>query len=318
MIETIGCFSNNECVALSHHQQIMHNKQPSLNLSKENSLAEAVPLTRLLSSYSAEWKELHLEFHRSPPFEVPEITCQQHILTIPTVNGMEVERKTAGKMHHLIFHPGDFCLSPQNLTLQTRWQDELEAIQLIIEPDLLAQVAHELIDPDQVELPCHVKVNDPLVYQLGFALKQSLETWGNDSKLYADSATTFLAVHLLKHYTIRKLKQPGHEGGLSPSQLKLVEDYVQNCLEKEICLDEIAYLLDLSRYYFCHLFKQSTGLSPYQYVIQCRIERAKQLLKQSGWSIGEVALACGFSHQSHLHRHFKRLTGITPKKFSNL
>ncbi|NEQ26680.1 MAG: helix-turn-helix transcriptional regulator [Microcoleus sp. SIO2G3] len=52
-------------------------------------------------------------------------------------------------------------------------------------------------------------------------------------------------------------------------------------------------------------------------MIQQRVERAKQLLRQRKMNLSEIALACGFTHQSHLNRHFKRLTGVTPKKFLN-
>jgi AraC-like DNA-binding protein len=109
--------------------------------------------------------------------------------------------------------------------------------------------------------------------------------------------------------------QNAHTKGLSSRQLRLTICYIQAHLDEEICLDAIASELGFSRYYFCRLFKQSTGFSPYQYVIRCRIELAKQLLKKGDESIAEIALACGFSHQSHLHRHFKRLTGFTPQKF---
>ncbi|NEQ26925.1 MAG: helix-turn-helix transcriptional regulator, partial [Microcoleus sp. SIO2G3] len=84
-------------------------------------------------------------------------------------------------------------------------------------------------------------------------------------------------------------------------------------LAQEISLNAIADYLGISRYYFCRQFKQSTGLSPHQYVIQQRVERAKQLLLQGKMSIANVAQVCGFTHQSHLNRHFKRLTGVTPK-----
>ncbi|WP_370589516.1 helix-turn-helix domain-containing protein [Tychonema sp. LEGE 07203] len=78
-------------------------------------------------------------------------------------------------------------------------------------------------------------------------------------------------------------------------------------------LEAIANHIDISSYHFCRLFKQSTGFSPHQYVIQQRVERAKQLLLQGKMSLAEIAIACGFSHQSHLNRHFKRITGVTPK-----
>lgn len=93
----------------------------------------------------------------------------------------------------------------------------------------------------------------------------------------------------------------------------MVTDYISDRLDRELSLNELAAIAQLSPYHFSRAFKQSTGISPHQYVIQCRVERAKQLLQQGKMSIGEIAIACGFSHQSHLNRHFKRLTGVTPK-----
>ncbi|MGH8000244.1 MAG: helix-turn-helix domain-containing protein, partial [Brasilonema sp.] len=68
-------------------------------------------------------------------------------------------------------------------------------------------------------------------------------------------------------------------------------------------------------YYFCQLFKQSLGITPYQYVLQLRVERAKQLLKNQKITICDVALACGFANQSHFTKHFRKLTGMTPKAY---
>jgi AraC family transcriptional regulator len=260
---------------------------------------------------------MYLEFHQLPPFETPESTCQQHLITIPTVNGIEVERRGEGKKQNLIFHPGDLCISPMGKTWQCQWDRELKAIQLSFEPNFINYVAPESIDPDRVELVCYPQTTDPLIYHLGIALKGELERNSSGSRLYAESAATFLAIHLLRHYTARKPKLKEHTDGLSQSQLRQTIDYIQEHLTENICLNEVADYLGLSRYYFCHLFKQSTGLSPYQYVIQCRVARAKQLLRRGDFSLAEIAVACGFTHQSHLHRHFKRLTGVTPKRFVN-
>ncbi len=288
-----------------------------LDLSKKDGFSEALPRISSISSYSANWQGIQLEFHQVPPFEFPEYTCQQHIITIPTISGLRVERTAEGKTHDLVFHPGNLCISAKDTSLRTRWEQDLEAIQLILEPDVLARAAYEMIDPDRIELSCHVKTHDPLVYNLGVALKQSLETFGSDSKLYADSAATFLAVHILQHYTTKQPKPKDALDGLSRLQLKRAIDYIHAYIAEDICLDSVASQLGLSRYYFCRLFKRSTGYSPYQYIIRCRVERAKELLKQGRLTLGEVAIACGFSHQSHLHRHFKRLTGVTPQRFVN-
>jgi AraC family transcriptional regulator len=107
------------------------------------------------------------------------------------------------------------------------------------------------------------------------------------------------------------------KGGLPQHKLKFVTDYINSHLERELSLNELAAIAQLSPYHFSRAFKQSTGISPHQYVIQQRVERASKLLVQGKMSIAEVAQACGFTHQSHLNRHFKRITGVTPKTLLN-
>ena len=81
-------------------------------------------------------------------------------------------------------------------------------------------------------------------------------------------------------------------------------------------LDEIASQLNISQYHFCDLFKQSMGIAPYKYVLQQRVERAKQLLKKEPEkAIVEIALECGFANQTHFHKHFRKHTGMTPKTY---
>jgi AraC family transcriptional regulator len=111
-------------------------------------------------------------------------------------------------------------------------------------------------------------------------------------------------------------KSVPHVGGLSPTQLKLVTNYINDRLEQELSLEELAAIAKLSPAHFCRSFKQSTGFTPHQYVIRQRVERAKLLLIERKIGIAQVAIACGFTHQSHLNRHFKRFTGVTPKIFS--
>ncbi|MDJ0596910.1 MAG: helix-turn-helix transcriptional regulator [Pleurocapsa sp. MO_226.B13] len=79
----------------------------------------------------------------------------------------------------------------------------------------------------------------------------------------------------------------------------------------------IATEVNMSRYHFCRLFSKSTGISPHQYLIKSRIERAKELLLQKHQSVADVALQVGFTSQSNFTRHFKRLVGATPRKFSS-
>ena len=114
--------------------------------------------------------------------------------------------------------------------------------------------------------------------------------------------------------SLRQLRNTSADA-LSPQQLRYTIDYIQANLHRALNLPIIASHLDLSYYYFCSLFKKSMGVSPWQYVIKHRIDRAKELLKEQKLSIAEIALACGFSHYSHLNKHFQKVTGTTPGNY---
>ncbi len=110
--------------------------------------------------------------------------------------------------------------------------------------------------------------------------------------------------------------------GLTRTQLQQVLDYIQTHLdsaeptlrERDLSLAELAETLNLSPTYFATAFKQAIDISPHQYVIQQRVERAKLMLKKTDLAIADIALQVGFSSQSHLTQQFKRLTGMTPKQ----
>jgi AraC family transcriptional regulator len=102
--------------------------------------------------------------------------------------------------------------------------------------------------------------------------------------------------------------------GLTHTRLQQVLDYIHTHLDRDLSLAELAEVINVSSTYFASLFKQTTGISPHQYVIKQRVERAKVMLKKTDFAIADIALQVGFSSQSHLNQQFKRITGMTPKQ----
>jgi AraC family transcriptional regulator len=184
-----------------------------------------------------------------------------------------------------------------------------------LEPTFLSHVAHESIDPDKVEVALTLNKPDPLIWQIVSALKTVLETNPEDSAFYAEAMATALAAHFLRYYSTRKQVLQTHEDGLPRYKLKQALDYINAHISENISLAEIATELGMSQYYFCRLFKQSTGITPHAYLIQQRVELSKQLLKQKEGTINDVAIACGFANPSHFARCFRQYTGISPKQF---
>lgn len=95
--------------------------------------------------------------------------------------------------------------------------------------------------------------------------------------------------------------------------LRRVTGYVEDNLARNPALTELSAVTCMNPFHFSRTFKASTGLSPHQYVIQRRVEKAKRLLVNTDLPLIEIAHLCGFSDQSHLAKHTKRLLGITPR-----
>jgi AraC family transcriptional regulator len=112
------------------------------------------------------------------------------------------------------------------------------------------------------------------------------------------------------------LTQPltSENSSFTRGQLREAIEYIHAHLNRDLSLTELASVINLSPTYFASLFKQAMGISPYQYVIQQRVDQAKMMLAKTDLAIADIALQVGFSSQSHLNQQFKRITGMTPKQ----
>jgi len=104
-------------------------------------------------------------------------------------------------------------------------------------------------------------------------------------------------------------------GTFSPQARAKVYRYIEDHLASDIGLDDLARLVDFSPQHFQRVFKKTFGASPYQFVLGLRIEHAKALIRHGKLSIAEVALACGFSDQSHFSTSFSGRVGISPSRY---
>ena len=104
-------------------------------------------------------------------------------------------------------------------------------------------------------------------------------------------------------------------GGLPPRALRRVREYIEAHLEQTISIEALAGIVGLSKYHFARAFKQSEGLTPHDYLLQCRVRRAQELLANTDLPLSEIALASGFSDQSHCARRFRERVGVTPSSY---
>jgi AraC family transcriptional regulator len=230
----------------------------------------------------------------------------------------ELELLYEGVKRHVPPPAGSISLLPAGSPALWRWSGRKDTLNVYLEPGLVERVAAEAFDlnPARLTVPPLDSLDLPHLRAAMAAVDAELSAGGVGGPLAAESLANVLAVQLIRHVVAPRRPQRRRDGALPRGKLRAVVEYIQEHLDASPSLEQMAAVARLSAYHFARQFKAGTGLPPHQYVILRRVERAKQLLQAgTDLSLAEVAACAGFSDQSQLSHHFKRLLGVTPGQF---
>jgi AraC family transcriptional regulator len=269
-----------------------------------------------LHSSEQRWDGIDAQVYQiRPPREPMLVHTHCDMLILHLKSPVDLQKWIDGRMERGISYPGAICLEPKGQSSSYFWQGTPAVVlHLYLAPFLVEQVAAEMgrSDPRHVEFVKQFNIHDPLIEQIGLSLVGELESGGVAGRVYAESLAHALVLHLLRLCSTASLVAVSSQRNLAQRQIAIVQDYIYDRLNQDIPLKELAASIGMSVSYFCRLFKQSTGLTSHQYVIACRVERARSLLPKQELTIAQVAHAVGFADQSHLTHHFTHLLGIPP------
>jgi len=159
---------------------------------------------------------------------------------------------------------------------------------------------------------------DPVMYGLAQALAAAMEQIGDGTALFADYVALAFHDHIIHAYGGIPVDDRKMRGGLAPWQVRRTQDFMDANLDGDPSIAQLASECRLSSSHFARAFKQTMGMPPHRWLTKRRIERAKQLLQETGSQLADIALDCGFADQSHFVRVFSQSEGHSPGMWRRL
>jgi len=263
------------------------------------------------------WDKIRVCLYRLPPARIALPAGQTlRIVVQLSARSMRLERVMGGVTN--VAQPGldAINLNPANQPIDWQWDNFMEFVHLQVAPAFLAQMEEEYgVDAQQVMALERFNMHDAMLAQIGHELAEMLEKRHPVVEMaYLDSLATFLVLHLWNRHCrpAAAHQEPGKQHG--PDFHRIV-DFIRGNLEKDLRIEQIARMANLSSFYFIRLFKAAFGKTPHQYILDCRIGLAKDLLRGSFLPISEISQRCGFSTQSHFTSAFRQATGESPRAY---
>jgi AraC family transcriptional regulator len=268
----------------------------------------------LVSSQGLGWNGVHVERGRNDSFETNNVVIPEHYFVLLLSTDLQWEAKGGGRFKPVLTRQGEVMVNPAHTAMSTRVPAPSEFAILTVKPEKLLEALHGAQAPRPIGFEQRFQVDDPLLRQLMLTLLAEAERGGANGRLFVDSITTALALHYVRAYGVGAPPDRPSDGGLDARRLKRALEFLDARFAEDVSLDDLADAVAMSKYHLVRLFKLSTGLSPYQYLLKKRLEQGRRLLLVGDLPIAQVAAAVGFGDQSAFGGHFKKHFGVTPRE----
>ena len=266
----------------------------------------------------AEWSNLTVEYGRMEEAGEYDFTMPKNAISVAFAPHERVTWSVDGEAPRTTSLPaGSVFLYSEREFVWHRREKASEYVNLMLEPQLINQLADDNGITTSIDLEHKVIFSDPTILHVAQLLKSEAINGGLSGNLYVESLRNLLAIHLLRNYTGVKQKSSPEAGVLDTLKLQEIKDYIEENLAEELTIANLAGLVPMSEFHFARTFKSLVGEPPHRYILKRRIERAKILLQVTQYSAAEVAYQVGFSNPSHFTSQFRKLVGATPKVYRN-
>lgn len=266
----------------------------------------------LASSEGLGWRNIYAVVQREAAYDNSLGAVDDHLFVFHLKGSVGIHWSIAGHDLDGRVTPGHYDFFPGREGLDVRLGGCIETMHLYLRRHIVDTVVEDMLgNATQLKLEPVFNGSDLFLEQIAISMRGALSDSSLASKLYVERLSWALAAHLV-HSSCHRTPRDPCCGGLSKHQLRRVIEFIEENMENNLSLMDLSSAACLNPVYFGRQFKRTTHMSPHQFVLQRRVDRAKRLLTLTAQPISEVAAACGFCNQEHLHRVFRKQCGTTP------
>lgn len=265
------------------------------------------------------WGGVRLQLRTFRCLEGGEWTALRHTLLVPVFGTVVAGVGGEDRGNGMEMGIGQVAVIAEGESFSLLGDGPIHLLGLTLDPSYVQVVTSGQILAAGLVLESRIGVVDELLSALVPALHRELLTAGTGGSPYADALAASVAIRMATEYRSAEPVGVGVAAGRAvPFLVRKALVYMNERIGEEISLELLARHVGQSPFHFARAFKDAVGYSPHQYLIRQRVDRAKQMLLVGKRSPAEVAGEVGFCDQSHLTRHFKRVTGTTPSQFMRI
>ena len=265
-----------------------------------------------VSSSKLGWNGLLVESGCSNGWDVTDLAPEHHYIAVHLGREpMDVEFGSGDRPRPRLLAPGAVWINPSDHGSSWRVREPMPYVALTLDPDL----SKRLLGSEGLDLREPSVVDAPVIRHLVLSLLAEAKQGGPTGPSFAQTVGAALTTYLDRHHSARPVSAEAGPGRLSREQLSRALDFVEAHLSTGPTLEEMSEAVMLSPSHFARAFKATVGTSPYAYLMQRRLERARDLLLAGSHRVGEVAAELGFADAPHLSRQFKAHFGTPPSQF---
>jgi len=274
-----------------------------------------VPQAPEFDSAACEWSVVHVEQHHVGALEIAPSSPVNHVFAVHLegVNELEVADDGPFRLHRIL--PGQVSFFPAGSVFASRTIDAGRFYTVSLTPQF---VLNHALSPEAGAQPVFVPqrgIADSVIKALCDRIRDEVNADHPKGRIYVEMLGQALAAHISRHNATSAPTPHPAQGALSVHQLRKALEFIREHLGEDLPLASIAKAAGLSPFHFARRFRQSTGIAPHQFLIHQRVNRARHLLVHSPATLAEIAHQCGFCDQSHLTNHFRRIVGVTPRRY---